>query len=171
MSFKGTEGKTAADVAVMSVTDQARSSGLKSVVCSVWRQTHLNAQEQVCERTQALEVVHGLGRDNERVLGTNTGATCQLRVPIQLVEGQTLRRMCGATGSSSRNSRKILECTNSRRGHGESVRLAEAQHIGEHIAGTRRRLATRAACMATWQLFFFRKRWKGPEDHGQRKKR
>ena len=56
--LKSTEGKTATEVSVMTVTDQARSSGLEVSQCC--KQTQLEVQQELCETTLARDMVHGL---------------------------------------------------------------------------------------------------------------
>ena len=72
---QGTEGKTAADVSVMTVTDQARLSGLKEAFVVLAANTagraRATVREDTCTRDGAWASARLRGRFNK-----NTGATC-----------------------------------------------------------------------------------------------
>ena len=105
--FRISESQTAAEVWVTAFTDEARNSGLK--VSFAKQQAQLGVQEQVCERTVAHEMVHGLGPHYEiglvRTQERRVSMTCFTSVGRRTYPS----KMCGAIGSRTpRNFPHVL---------------------------------------------------------------
>ena len=104
-----TKERTAAPMNGVTGQDCSRSFGdvcrgssstewVESVVVQCRQQTQLDAQEQLCERAQARDMVHGLrphcGRGS-----ADTEATCFNEVCNTVGRRKNLAKKCGATGS------------------------------------------------------------------------
>ena len=105
--FRISESQTAAEVWVMAFTDEARSSGLKVLVAG--QEAQLDVQEQVCERTFAHEMVHGLGPHYERGLVRTQERRVSMRCFTSVGRRTDPSKMCGAIGSRTpRNFPQVL---------------------------------------------------------------